>query len=104
MIVDVSQRAMDSPAGAIIREINPSFVPPKKPFKRLKYVDAIEYCRENDILKEDGTHFEFGDDIPEMPERKMTDKINEPIMLNRFPAEIKSFYMPVCNALLLSNF
>jgi hypothetical protein len=33
--------------------------------------------QENDIRKEDGTFYEFGEDIPEMPERKMTDKINE---------------------------
>ncbi|XP_022671202.1 asparagine--tRNA ligase, cytoplasmic-like [Varroa jacobsoni] len=93
MIVDVAERAMKSPIGEIIKELNPSFEPPKKPFKRMTYVDAIEYCRAHDILKEDGTHFDFGDDIPEMPERKMTDQIGEPILLNRFPAEIKSFYM-----------
>ncbi|OQR73269.1 asparagine--tRNA ligase [Tropilaelaps mercedesae] len=93
MIVDVAERAMNSPAGEIIKALNPSFVVPKKPFKRMKYAEAIDYCRAHDITKEDGTQFEFGDDIPEMPERKMTDQIAEPILLNRFPAEIKSFYM-----------
>lgn len=43
----------------------------------MNYVDAIEYLRENNITKEDGSFYEFGEDIPEMPERKMTDKINE---------------------------
>jgi len=31
-----------------------------------------------------------------MPERKMTDAMNEPIMFCRFPAPIKSFYMSRC--------
>ena len=72
------------------------FKPPKRPFRRMDYADAIKFLKENNISKEDGTFYEFGEDIPEMPERKMTDMINEPIMLCRFPYEIKSFYMAKC--------
>ncbi|KAJ8931395.1 hypothetical protein NQ314_015692 [Rhamnusium bicolor] len=67
-----------------------------EPFLRMNYSDAIEYLKKNNITKDDGTFYEFGEDIPEMPERKMTDQINKPIMLCRFPANIKSFYMSKC--------
>jgi asparaginyl-tRNA synthetase len=59
----------------------------------MPYTEAIDYLKQHNITKDDGTFYEFGDDIPEAPERKMTDQINEPIFLMKFPAEIKSFYM-----------
>jgi len=96
LICDVIDKTLKSPAGQLIKDLNPDFVPPKRPFRRMEYSEAIEYLRENDIKKEDGTYYEFGEDIPEMPERKMTDKINEPILLTKFPANIKSFYMQRC--------
>ncbi|XP_076350245.1 asparagine--tRNA ligase isoform X2 [Tachypleus tridentatus] len=96
LIVDVVDRVLQSPVADIVYHFNPDFKPPKKPFRRMNYTDALVYLREHNITKDDGTFYEFGDDIPEMPERKMTDQINEPIMLCRFPAEIKSFYMPRC--------
>lgn len=71
----------------------------ERPFLRMTYEDAVKYCREHEIYKDPGTqtHFEFGDDIPEMPERKMTDMIGKPIMLCKFPASLKSFYMQKCD-------
>lgn len=96
LICDVVDRVLKSPLGHLVKELNPNFQVPKKPFKRMNYSDAIKYLKENNITKEDGSFYEFGEDIPEMPERKMTDQINEPIMLCRFPVEIKSFYMQRC--------
>uniref|UniRef100_A0A0B7APB8 Asparagine--tRNA ligase, cytoplasmic n=1 Tax=Arion vulgaris TaxID=1028688 RepID=A0A0B7APB8_9EUPU len=96
MVCDVVDRVIKSPFGNIVFELNPDFKPPKRPFKRMDYTDAIVWLKENNVTKDDGTFYEYGDDIPEAPERKMTDTINEPIMLCRFPAEIKSFYMPRC--------
>ncbi|XP_071845953.1 asparagine--tRNA ligase, cytoplasmic-like [Apostichopus japonicus] len=96
LVCDTVDRILKTPAGEIIKEMNPDFKPPKRPFKRMDYSDAIVYLKEQDIRKEDGTFYEFGEDIPEMPERKMTDQINEPIFLCRFPAEVKSFYMSRC--------
>lgn len=96
LIVDVVDRVLKSPWGHIVHELNPGFVPPKRPFRRMNYSEAIEWLKTNDVKKDDGTFYEFGEDIPEAPERKMTDTINEPIMLCRFPAPIKSFYMAKC--------
>lgn len=60
----------------------------------MNYSDGIEWLRAHDIKNEaTGNFYEFGEDIPELPERKMTDEINEPILFCRFPAPIKSFYM-----------
>ncbi|XP_078589414.1 asparagine--tRNA ligase, cytoplasmic-like [Branchiostoma floridae x Branchiostoma japonicum] len=96
LVCDTVDRVINSPFGNLLKEVNPDFQVPKRPFRRMNYADAIKYLKENDIKKDDDTYYEFGEDIPEMPERKMTDKINEPILLCRFPAEIKSFYMQRC--------
>lgn len=96
LICDVVDRVLKSPLGHVVYELNPDFKVPTRPFMRMNYADAIVYLKENGITKEDGSFYEFGEDIPEMPERKMTDKINQPIMLCRFPYQIKSFYMPRC--------
>ncbi|KAH8324626.1 hypothetical protein KR074_012429, partial [Drosophila pseudoananassae] len=96
LVCDVVDRVLKSPWGYLVKELNPDFQPPKRPFRRMNYEDAIKWLKENNVTKDDGTFYEFGEDIPEAPERKMTDAINEPIMLCRFPAEIKSFYMSRC--------
>ncbi|XP_077202997.1 asparagine--tRNA ligase, cytoplasmic isoform X2 [Paroedura picta] len=96
LVCDVVDRVLKSPVSALVYELHPEFQPPKRPFKRIDYADAIVWLKEHDVKKEDGTYYEFGEDIPEAPERRMTDTINEPILLCRFPANIKSFYMQRC--------
>uniref|UniRef100_A0A8D3C5T9 Asparagine--tRNA ligase, cytoplasmic n=1 Tax=Scophthalmus maximus TaxID=52904 RepID=A0A8D3C5T9_SCOMX len=96
LVCDVVERVLKSPAAQLLYDINPNFKPPKRPFRRMNYTEAIEWLREHDVKKDDGSYYEFGEDIPEAPERLMTDAINETILLCRFPAEIKSFYMQRC--------
>ena len=62
----------------------------------MQYSEAIQWLKDHDYKKEDGSFYELGEDIPEAPERFMTDTINEPIMLHGFPHEIKAFYMQKC--------
>ncbi|KAI8373369.1 hypothetical protein EDC96DRAFT_557189 [Choanephora cucurbitarum] len=83
----------DEETAKLIKQLNPDFIKPQRPFLRMKYAEAIDYLKENDIKKEDGSYYQFGEDIPEAPERAMTDKIGRPIFLTHFPHEIKAFYM-----------
>ena len=93
MFCDVVERFINSRDHSLLMDVNPSFKPPQRPFKRMTYVEAIEWLRNENYTKEDGSAFQFGDDIPEMAERKMTDTIGEPILLTKFPADLKGFYM-----------
>ena len=63
LLVDVIDRLMKSPAGAMVHELHPEFVPPQKPFMRMDYKDAIKYLKENDIKKDDGSYYEFGESV-----------------------------------------
>ncbi|SAM00854.1 hypothetical protein [Absidia glauca] len=97
LVCDVIDRVMThKPTRQLIEQLNPGFEPPARPFLRMTYADAIKYLQDNDIKKEDGSYYQYGEDIPQAPERLMTDKINRPILLCRFPADIKAFYMQRC--------
>ncbi|KAF2115481.1 hypothetical protein BDV96DRAFT_493513 [Lophiotrema nucula] len=76
-----------------ILDLNPEFQMPERPFKRMRYSEAIDWLIEHNIPNEDGEPHKFGDDIAEAAERRMTDIINRPIFLTHFPVEIKAFYM-----------
>ena len=59
--MDVCERVMSSPFAQLVHELNPGFVVPKKPFKRMNYSEAIVYLKENGITKDDGSFYEFGE-------------------------------------------
>ncbi|KAI9809538.1 MAG: hypothetical protein M1827_006773 [Pycnora praestabilis] len=94
VISKVIEHTLSDPQTAkYVHELNPNFQVPERPFKRMRYADAISWLREHEIVNEEGQPHEFGDDIAEAAERKMTDIINRPIFLTHFPVEIKAFYM-----------
>lgn len=90
-VIELTQA--DPAIAGYIQHLNPEFKAPARPFKRMKYAEAIEWLREHGIPNEEGQPHQFGDDIAEAAERKMTDMINQPIFLTHFPREIKAFYM-----------
>lgn len=97
VIINSVTKVVNHPvAGPLIQQLNPGFKVPTTPFKRMQYIEALEWFNEHGIPNEEGERFKFGDDIAEAAERKMTDTIGVPILLIRFPLEIKSFYMKKC--------
>ncbi len=59
----------------------------ERPFPRLSYSDAIE------LLKEEGHEVEWGKDLGAADETIISNKFDKPVMVHRYPAESKAFYM-----------
>jgi len=59
----------------------------QKPFPRIDYADAIAQ------LQALGSDVQFGEDLGADDETTLTQKYDRPIMVNRYPAAIKAFYM-----------
>lgn len=57
------------------------------PFPRLQYDDAAK------MLKEGGLAFEYGSDLGAPDETFLSEKYDKPLMVHRYPAQVKAFYM-----------
>ncbi|TRM69024.1 hypothetical protein BD626DRAFT_390401 [Schizophyllum amplum] len=110
VICETVDSLLANPAtAALIKQLNPTFEAPARPFLRLSYVDAIAWLNEHGItrpeedaegnaVKDESGQVKMvahavGDDIAEAAERQMTDIIGKPVFLHGFPAELKAFYM-----------
>jgi asparaginyl-tRNA synthetase len=59
----------------------------KPPFPRISYEDAIS------VLQKHGNPAKFGDDIGGDEETIISNEFDRPVMVHRYPASIKAFYM-----------
>jgi len=59
----------------------------RRPYPRLDYEDAVAK------LKDLGSDLEFGDDFGADDETVLTQQYDQPLMVTRYPAAIKAFYM-----------
>ena len=59
----------------------------QKPFPRIRYEEAIE------ILNKKGKDAKFGDDFGADEETAISEEFDRPVMIHRYPAAIKAFYM-----------
>jgi len=57
------------------------------PFPKISYTEAVE------ILKKKGFKFEWGDDFGGDEETAISEEFDKPVIVHRYPAKIKAFYM-----------
>jgi len=58
-----------------------------KPFPRISYDEAV------DILKKKNIEFEYGSDFGAPDETVISGEFDKPLLVHRYPAQIKAFYM-----------
>jgi asparaginyl-tRNA synthetase len=59
----------------------------RRPFPRITYDEAVE------ILRAKGNAFEWGNDLGGADETLVSEQFDRPVMVHRYPAKVKAFYM-----------
>ena len=59
----------------------------RRPLPRITYDEAVE------ILKQKGIPFEYGNDLGGTDETVVSESFDRPVMVHRYPAVVKAFYM-----------
>ncbi len=59
----------------------------RKPLPRITYDEAVG------ILKKKGVEFEWGNDLGGTDETVISEEFDRPVMVHRYPAKVKAFYM-----------
>jgi len=59
----------------------------RRPFPRISYDEAV------DILHQKGITFEWGNDLGGTDETVVSEQFDRPVMVHRYPSEVKAFYM-----------
>lgn len=59
----------------------------KRPFPRITYDEAVK------ILHNNGIQFEWGNDLGATDETVISNQFDRPVLVHRYPSEVKAFYM-----------
>jgi len=63
------------------------------PFPRITYDEAVKLLQEGHAKGELETKFEWGGDLGSPDETYLSSKFEKPVMVHRYPARVKAFYM-----------
>jgi asparaginyl-tRNA synthetase len=63
------------------------------PFPRLQYDDAVKMLQEGHAKGEMESRFEWGGDLGSPDETYLSNQFDKPLMVHRYPAAVKAFYM-----------
>jgi asparaginyl-tRNA synthetase len=72
----------------------------RRPFYRMSYTEAVEWLQKNNIplvKKIDGQdvemQFPWGEDFGAVQEEAIMEQFDKPLIIHRYPTEVKAFYM-----------
>jgi asparaginyl-tRNA synthetase len=89
LVVDVVARVLDKRRRelSVLERDTSKLESVKKPFPRISYDDAVA------ALKEKGLAIEWGGDFGGPDETALSEQFDRPVMVHRYPAAVKAFYM-----------